>query len=673
MRHAEKFRAECNGKVPLSCYTACLKLRALHNTATRADAPAAMRPSGSAANGKERASTAEVRKFYQQGYEAYALGPGSRAVTGERTDAKRVRERGLVLADKVEQRAADVDATTTAKANLRAEWMQALKDCCYEHDLELEKMKRLFIANKGIASEHFTVQREHSYRHEFNSKTTAHRGAPPTVAADDPLVAKLCYGFDKPVHELLCDPAIQWMRPDTRMGASGYVTGGDVKLVFGRVAKTPDEKKIENAQIRDAEVKGLPPLAPMDPRPWKPMDAALLWKLRPAMRCFERCMALELGQLRAARDANNTLRRAYLQSEGQRHTRAPEKSRTEKRVRSTGDMPYQRLAERIIIMPDAVVTEEDNLHNDQYRALAHFWHMLGIMAADAKYGGSMDCLYHLIDELQRSEALVLDCDFQYEPPNGRRFRTVNETASFMRDELKQLIGVIDDASHGKSEYLSASDQYVRVYTVGCTEITTSPYAAVLHSSTGCIDLSIPLLHKYHPELYELFTAVLQDWHVALMSQNGGPSAETAFRRMSIEDDAAYGPGRRVVLVEPPPHNPAHSRGHWPHETRWRVRRLRVGESDAEGGTLPHLGFPFCTELDIGHGWMLWTRQRFYMQKEQEPGAAWFLMPFDGQGCLRNVGWLEGDDLAPEMHDYAYLDMEGGMLSELMPLLDRMFV
>lgn len=632
-----------------------------------------MQPSASAANGKERATTATVRQFYKQDYVKYALGPGSRAVTGERTDAKRVHARGLALADKVEQRAADVEATTAAKARLRAEWLQELTNCCSEHNLQFQAMHNLFIAAKGSASEYFTIQREHYHRHEFNSKMTQHRGASPTVTADDPMVAKLCYGFDMPVHKVLCDPTIAWMRPDTRMGASKYTSDGSVTLEFGRVAKTPKEKQLWDAQIRNAKVNGLPEPAPMAPRPWIPMDAAVLAKLGPAMKCFDRCMELELGQLRAARDANNTLRRAYLQSEGLRHTRAPEKSRPEKRVRSTADMPYKRLAERIIIMPDSMISEEDNLHNDQYKALAHFWHMLGIMASDAKYGASMDCLYHLIDELQRSEALVVDCDFRYEAPNGRRFRTVNETVSFMRDELKQLSGVIDDASHGKSQFISASNQYVRVYTVGCTEITTLPYAAVLHSNTGCIDLSIAVLHKYHPAYYELFTAVLQNWHGALMSQNGGLSPEAARRRTSIDDDATYGPGRRVVLVEPPPHNPAHPRGHWPHETRWRVRRLRVGESDAEGGTLPDTGFPLCMELDIGYGWMLWTQQRFYMQKQQTPGAPWFLMPIDDQGCLRTVDWLEGDDLAPEMHDYAYLDMEEGMLSELVDLLPRMFV
>lgn len=635
-----------------------------------------MNPRRPGNSGKDRATTEEVKRFFlTDDYVNHALGPGSRATTGVRLDEQRVRARGKHKADQAEQKAAEVETTMVAKNNLRDKFNQDLKECCDRHNYNYKETLHLFIACKGRASVHWTVQREYYHRSEFNSKRVSHRNVPPKLAASDPLLDTLCLGFNKPVHEFVCDPAIAWARPDCRMGASKYTTGGSVQLVFGRVAKTPEEKEQVNFQGRVAAELALPPPAPLDPRPWTPIDRQKMEKLLPAVQSFERCMTLELGELRAARDANNTLRRTYLQSEGQAHTRPPdnsrlEKPRLEKRVRTSSEMPYQKLSERIIITAESVVSEEDNLHSDQFKALAHMWHLLGIMASDGKYGASMDCLYHLIDELQRSEALVFNCDFQYERPNGRRFRTVSETVSFMRDELKDLVSLGLEET-GKCQYIAESAMHVRVYALGRKEVTLYPYAAVLHSSTGCVDLSIPVLRKYHPEQYEVFTTVLQNWHQALMSQNGG--IEAALRRTSIQDDEAYGPGQRVVMLERPPRNQAHPRGHWPTETRWRVRRLRFAESDSEGGSLPDTGYPLCMELDIGNGWMLWAQQRFYMQQKQTPGAPWFLMPIDSQGCLRHVGWLEGDDLAPEMHDYAYLNMQEGMLSDLMPLLERMFV
>lgn len=622
--------------------------------------------------GKERATTDEVKKFFlTDGYVNHALGRGSRATTGMRLDEQRVRARGKTKADQAEQKDAEVETTVVARDDLRNEFRKVLKLCCNEHNLDFKEAERLFIACKGRASVHWTLQREHYHRSEFTSKRASHRNVPPKLKADDPLLEILCFGFDTPVHEFVCSPSIAWKRPDCRMGASKYTTGSAVQLIFGRNAKTPEEKAAENYQIRRAVEKGRPPPEALAPRPWTPIDAKKIEQLLPAVHCFERCMMHELGPLRAARDSNNTLRRTYKQSEGQCHTRAPDKPRLDKRVRSSSEMPYQRLSERIIIRSDSVVSAEENLHNEQFKAIAHFWHMLGVMASDGKYGASMDCLYHLIDMLQQSEALVFSCDFRYEAPNGRRFRTINETVSFVRDELRDVVGTVNDASHGKCQYLAESDKHVRVYSVGRLEFTLYPYAAVLHSNTGCLDLSIPVLHKNHPEQYKLFTMVLQNWHQALMSQNGG--VEAALRRTSIEDDEAYGPGQRIILLERPPRNQAHPCGHWPGETRWRVRRLRVGESDAEGGTLPDTGYPLCMELNLGDGWMLWAQQRFYMQNEQSAQAPWFLMPIDSEGCLRHVGWLEGDDLPPEMHDYAYLNLEGDMLGELMPLLDRMFV
>ena len=622
-----------------------------------------------------RATTETVREFFlsEEGYVDHALGPGSRASTGVRLDAERVRARGITKADQIVQRDDERNCAEHTKQVLRNEFIKKLKACCKEHKFDYDTHLRLFIASKGKASEYFTMQREYYHRREFTSKRTSHRNANPKLEESDPQCAKLLRGFDVPVYKFVCHPDIAWARPDTRMGATGYSTGGGVRLVYGRVAKTPTEKvQVQNA-VRAALHNGNPEPEELPPRPWVPMDANVIEKLMPAVLAFDRCMTHEQGALRASRDLDNTLRRTYLQSEGHRHTRAPDKPRPEKRVRCVGEMPYQRLSERIVITPDSVVTEEANLQSEQYKSVAHFWHMLGIMASDGKYGASMDCLYHLIDVLQQSEAMVLNCDFQYESPNGRRHRTVDETVSFMSEPLRDLVGTINDAKHGKSCYDMAQDKHSRVYTVGRCEVVLYPYAAVLHCSSGCVDLCIPVLHKYYPKQYELFTAVLQNWHQALMSQNGGMAPEAISRRSAIDDDEAYGPGKRVVLLERPPRNQAHHHGHWPGETRWRVRRLRVGESDVEGGTLPDAGYPLVMELDIGIGWMLWTQQRFWMQTEQAPGAPWCLMPIDGDGCLRAVGWLEGDDLAPEMHDYAYLDMEGGMLSELTPLLDRMFV
>lgn len=618
----------------------------------------------------DRPTLDQVQDFYKHGYVQHATGAARR---GERMTTEKAQLLANKKTDQVYSRTNTRDMLQQQNARLWRAFVDRLRELTEKHGLKYDDAMRIFKAEPGCTSTHYTLQREFLYREDIKSKQKARRGgSTPSISEDDPLLPRLTKGFEVPACEFVCSDDVRQGRPQQPFGYTTKKSKEGKQLIMGRVSETNEEKYMRQKAVAEAKRLGLPPPAPMSPRDWLPVDPKLMEKLRPAVAAFEAYLEHDFRVFKPARDQLNTINRPFKEALGKCHTRGPDpprpRAKSPKTKPSIFDTPHANLRFNL----SETCIGGDARRNGEFENVAHIWRLLGISAFEGQYRASMDRVMSIIDQFGDTNAMVFRCDFAYEAPDGRHFRNCDERVSYTDADLAQLASKpgFGDASNGRNAVDDANDgAYSRTYHIDGLDYTLRPYAAVFDSASATLDLHIPTLFRYYPELYADVKCLLDEWYAAFESDNGGYSAERAQLRSKLEDDIVFGPGVGWVLTESPPRPLGSPYGRWPSYTKMRVRRRRRGELLEEGGSLPDTGYPLVCEYDVGIGWMLWTDEKFMMQ---DAHGVWRVMPEDANGKLRPLGWMDGDDAAAEEHDYACVDMRQDMMPQTEPLLPPMF-
>lgn len=575
-----------------------------------------------------------------------------RPVTPERLRQKAADKRDLTKARLTTQQ-----AVAEASAEKDRAWQLILREECAAHGLDAKKFARYIRATGGGAHEHWTLGRELDHRLEFGFnkvQTHSNRAAKASLQADDPFLPVLHTGLDKTPAEFLSDPAVAWTRLASRSGSSGYTTQKRLDqvaaweregvpeaerppiLVFGRVAMTAAEQKRFVAAQEAAVLQGEEPPTKasfMPPRAWVPIPAADLAKISRAVEAFTEYWEHSKRIKRRTDGAVQTMDQAVREALGTSAVPDAKATRTDARLKMA------RTDDVVVSLPALVssASESVDLMQDEFSTLRSTWKLLGTIATEGQFVGSIDVLYAIITGLLQSEACVVRCDYTYEPPNGNTFRTFDETVSYVPPGLEDAVEHLKDATHGKATTVNGKPR--RVYVHGATTFYTAPYAAMWDAQRCIMHCSFTTLHAHYPELYATVRRALTDWHSALLTENGGiGSLEAVKTRMHLEGDV-LGPGTGYAIAERPPWVSTSRVGAWPEDTRTRVRPRRMGDLEDDGGTLPDTGYDLVAEYDIGAGWMVWTDQRLY---KQDTYGAWTAMPVDATGRTRDLGWMEGE-------------------------------
>lgn len=569
------------------------------------------------------------------------------ATSNKYIDVDKVKKEGEDKADSYDQRLISCDSFQKENAMLKDQWMEELKSKCKEHKLDLKTTKHYFIAGAGKPNEYFTLQHEFYYRWELTSKKSTNR-----ITADDPMLPALERGTNIPEHDFVCSPEIAWARFHCKSDAFLYTTkksrNGTTEITWGR------EKDV----------------------PWKPIPKDVFDKLGSVIKLYEKYEKHTKFQLKPAREAVKNLRSdIYLKWIGRRRARAPEtprlsvkKSKTEEGVAPAKMAQHAIRREKTLSPASADPAAKSPRLREEFQSIYEMWSKLATLAWECGYRASRDCWSRVVDQLAESAAMVFRCDFAYEPPNGRRFRTVGEKVSWADDALVQMLRIQNfTEDDGKLESLG-DNRWQRRYKAQELVATIFPYAAVFDSSDCLVELDVDVLHSYYENVYTNVKNLLDEWHLSLESDNGGflfPEADAA-RRVMIPDDKVFGGGVGYSLHEMPPG--LLSELPLPPFTQHIVRRLRYGEVGDDGGTLPETICTLVREYNFGSGWMLWTDQKWWKKNTHRQ---WEVMPVDNDGLIRPLGWVESDD-APEEEQEYYLDMKAGMMPDVLPRLPRMF-
>jgi len=620
-------------------------------------------------------TTDEKAAFYEgREYVDFSMGAGARTANPEKLDEERIREKGREKSNQVRQREQVVDSLQAMCVQLHEQYIHELERLCTLHAIDFKTAQSYFKAEGGATAGFWSFQREIKYRNEMRSKTS---GPNPKIKPDDPELQKILVGMDMPVEQFICSSIIANARPSGKPGSSKYKTGGSTVLDWGRNVLTRQESRDYAKAKADAEEQG----RPKPPTPvymWRPVPAADMAKLAGCIAPFTEWCKHSLGDLKVAQNNNNSIGRPVKQHDGDAHVRPPEKPREKPRRAQELDAPLLQLQTKQVFNTGvndhgmrwahgstAVDNEHDFKLNDELRAMQFMWDQLGEMASVGKWRASMDCLCQIIDMFQNSNAMVFRCDYAYETPDGSRFRNIElDKVSYMDEDLKNLHHLIKE-SEGKPQFNVATGESFREYPVLSTYYKSFPYACLFDSRYGTVHVAIAMVRKYYTPLYQKLKKILEHWHGACMSQNGGFS--NAAVRQSIVDDIVFGVGHGRVLWEQPP-SAKDTSGRRP---RWRRRRYRYGELESDGdGTLPDTGYPLVAEccLEGSFEWLVWTDSWFWTKDEK---GVWERLPKDRDGAFLPPGWMEGDDDPEDMQCYARF-IPGSMMLDVRPLLSPMF-
>lgn len=624
---------------------------------------------------KASRTTEQARAFFQSDeYLAWARGGGARGFAP--VDAARLKERGLKKSFQVAQRDESATALKMVAVQLQLRFEKELIRLCTQHGLDVAQSRQYFIAPRGPCSQFYSFHREFKHRFEITTKTC---GARRSIALDDPELQKLNFGFDVSIQEFICSEKVRFARPSTKPGSCGYTTEKNNTIVYGRDVMRVCERTAYKEQCDAAAAAGTPP-PPPPVFPWIPVPAEKMAALAGCVEPFYQWCEHTTVYLKSAQNNKNSLRREIKQADGVCPARLPERDRGKRSRKLASPLaapPPPALAPFSLplarapssdtprswgtVVPAELAQVESGPRNE-VAATKFMWEQLGACACIGGWRASVDTLFDAVNLLQDSNAMVFSCDVQYEPANGSRFRSVEDTVSYMDDTLQVLHSRWKD-SEGALRYCEANDTFCREYPDG---YVLYPYASVFDSRLKTIQVDFRVLHKYYPDLYDDTKTILQHWHAALHCQNGGFSSENAERRAMIHDDTVFGPGRSAMLCECPPSFPS---GAECDGARWRLRRPRAGELVSDFGSLDDTPFPLLNEVCVEGLWLVWSSGCFWVKADE----VWKRLPRGEDGTFHSLEWVEGDgdDEAKEDHCFA-LYVPGSMMPETMPLLPAMF-
>lgn len=655
-------------------------------------------------------------------------GAGCRGKSEPDRDA--VAERAEAKAEEMSMRADAKKQETIVGKQLTEAWMNKLREVCVTQDLNFAETKQIFQGGQGNCCVHFPLQREWDHREETKRKRNT--GSIADDDPEVPLLCNFMRadGTEVPIADFVCSAEVCWSRhsgvdktltqDETELGggscktttqdlmkkgitlgkagervrrvhqgsgSSAYTTKArngpeQMRVVYGRLRSTRGEKDAYSRALAAAVKNGTEhPTHPiMISKRWEPIPLDLMMKLKDVLPLFFKCQEQKSGARKKANDSHLTLERSALESIGERHVHKasgprPSHSSPSKRKACNDNnledrettMGIDKVVERTLLCTSSVninayETPEDKAIKEELESVAYIYSMLRMAATVGLWGGSMDVINDIIYYLQDTDSLVFRCDYDYYRPDGTRFRSIDERVSFVNEDLEDIIDSLCDAD-GEPGFDTSADMRYRQYTLCGDAVRLFPYAAVFDSQERSLDVNLAVLQKYYPDDYEYVKEKLYEWNTNLHEQNGG--MDNIKEREKMVDDGVFGKGTGAALKEMPPRF-SRARGKKVRHAH-RIRRRRLGELVGDGdGTLPFSPFPLLLEVDTGAGWMVWNNQAFFMP---DANGKMRQLPRDANGHWKtDLGWMDGDELPEEAHDYAVLDMENGMFPDVSPLL-----
>jgi len=519
-------------------------------------------------------------------------------------------------------------------ANKHVEWlnrkfMKSLDRVCEEFNLQKPTAHDAFVAPTGPCSYVWPVQREYAYRVAIESriKTGKIQGDDITKWRD----WKDADGNDISILDWIWRDECKW-RPCKPAGA--LIVTGEINPPLGRFCLTPAEKRANEKKVK--EEKGA------NGRPWNLYSREYLHKLRGAYDDFMRWRNYMEGERRTAREAYGDAMKQYKVFLGRRNGRPPSPPRERdpdrlviKRGRDGGSRDAMR--SNVVLHDDPA---ENRMLHEEIAQLHDTFNMVSYRCAT--WGASICWLHEFALMCDASGCMVWhDGEACYELPNGTRFRHLSDKISFRPSEFKDCMEHL-----GSAETRITVDDNGRIYKVfskdGKDIYTMSPYAVRAYSFHGThINPCFETMFLYYNELYNYVKPMLNKWQMDHDSVNGGAYIENASIRQFLPDDPIFGTGefcQRHEMI------PGKINGSAVHPTQVRVRRRRY---EGDKG-LPDSVYKLIGEINIGGGWMAWMNDTFWM-KDKETDV-WGELPKEDEH-LRRLGYMAGDDLPSEAHDY----------------------
>jgi len=558
------------------------------------------------------------------------------------------------LLQQLEVRAATAEArdVTLALEKSKASFLfnvfeTELKKVCLREGVAFKAAKLFFIAPKGPVFHHINYHREFAYRIDVARRIKSGKihGEEDIARWRDWLDES---GVPIPIEDFVCTNKISW-RP--RRCGSVRIRTGEPPPCTGRYSLTPEEMRTGMQTPKE----GVDPTG----QPWLKMDGKIMKKLKDAVPSFLDWRNHNEFRLIPARTNLSTSSRAKKIADGKRKARAP----SPPRERSCRIFKRDRLGD-VLELPVAPPVElikgnlsENRQQLEEIQQMQETWLLLGQCAKGGEWPASLDWLYELAHVLEHSSCLVWDAGGVYSKPDGKQFRKMNDTCSYVDDDLVQIFDQTNDED-GKPVYDEDTDENHIVFHQGQPDLEykMAPYAARMDMQKNLLQIDFVTMFRYYAGQYEIVKELLEDWREAFDSINGGFSIHNVQEfRQHLFDDSVFGEGQNWLRAELLPRVV----GKFPRKRPLvRVRR-RTHQGDVG---LPESAFQLVAEMDFGCGWMAWASDAFYAKGNDN---VWQRLPmYDGE--FRLLGWQPGDELPDEAHDYVTIVHELPKVPDLLP-------